>query len=885
MAKAVEDVTINILTRVQALDKFVGFHVNGTLRTFGADMPVTVVHLERNKNQITDLGILPEWVCRFSRALVIVGDDEIHAQFARAAKKLKKPFIVFEDEDSWSPKEIRIKLKNEEGFNLSNIRSLLKLSTSKGIIINKFVSVAMKNGGIIINYYKSIHDKGSGITADIDPQNKSWAAVKLARFYVGSVTRRVWGLRPEIYITHNPQMTLACRQQGLLAEQIEEVSYPLTTRKWRGFVIKEARDYARRFDFGKRICVLFTRGPVAGRSDDPDGQVMPSALLRELLGDIRDAVARTAGDMHFLIKPHPNQSVEDLRAILEEVGLPSWEITFDPPALLCAVADLVITNYSSTCIEAKQFGAWVIDYYRETPHFWVAHPAGNKFGKFGVVICRTRQQLEASIRKWIESRHRRIVMEIAARTDGQGRGDSSLPANARGEETGRRTVRRLVRRHFPELEPDAALTRQQFERMLAAEMADLPPEEAAALKVRLLGKLPWVPPLEAAVAPSVRRSSAAARVLAQIDTLLESPSSGAQDEILGLMRGLAKSRSKLPFRCWLMLYGHLIRAGCALAAWEAKRIAARKWLDEHSGREASSFPKKALAVAAAQYLDDHDMGQRLLDQLRDGCDDDARRREVDRLQLQHFVVAARFDEARACFAAMPESALPEHAGFRELLNAKRVALVGPSVNSLRSGAEIDAHDLVVRPNFKGTDEILAQSHMVGSRTDISYYNHSQFSRFKNEISDSLRDHNCSYIVTRSPEARKKIVENLKINHVRDWILPEYRVFFGFGYAFRHILADFALFEYGSFKIFGADLFLGEKVHYAGYWSDNLNVPMSYVRHDVFDCFRLFQRCWRAGLIEADAVLSRLLELDMETFCQRASERCLAQPAEAEHIEA
>ena len=57
--------------------------------------------------------------------------------------------------------------------------------------------------------------------------------------------------------------------------------------------------------------------------------------------------------------------------------------------------------------------------------------------------------------------------------------------------------------------------------------------------------------------------------------------------------------------------------------------------------------------------------------------------------------------------------------FSDLINGKRVAIVGPAQNDLNNGKEIDSFDIIVRFNYKG-ENIDAKNY--GSRTDISYFN-------------------------------------------------------------------------------------------------------------------------------------------------------------------
>src|SRR5262245_13269759 len=164
---------------------------------------------------------------------------------------------------------------------------------------------------------------------------------------------------------------------------------------------------------------------------------------------------------------------------------------------------------------------------------------------------------------------------------------------------------------------------------------------------------------------------------------------------------------------------------------------ARSWLREYD-RTGGCFDAAAIAVAAALYVSDFCEARRIVADLPALADDDEQRRTIPVLEIQVCNASGDANGARSVFANILERTLEEHFAFRNLIEGAQIAVVGPAVNKLKNGRLIDAYDLVVRPNFKGERRILAQQDMVGSRTDISYYNFDQYEKSGEEIESAAQ---------------------------------------------------------------------------------------------------------------------------------------------------
>jgi hypothetical protein len=73
----------------------------------------------------------------------------------------------------------------------------------------------------------------------------------------------------------------------------------------------------------------------------------------------------------------------------------------------------------------------------------------------------------------------------------------------------------------------------------------------------------------------------------------------------------------------------------------------------------------------------------------------------------------------------------ENTKYFNLINKKRIALVGPCKEKGSYGREIDKFDIIIRTNF--TDVIKLEKDKTGMRTDVTYYNDSYWLDHRNKI--------------------------------------------------------------------------------------------------------------------------------------------------------
>lgn len=368
-----------------------------------------------------------------------------------------------------------------------------------------------------------------------------------------------------------------------------------------------------------------------------------------------------------------------------------------------------------------------------------------------------------------------------------------------------------------------------------------------------------------AIGPRARaglRSGQAQRL--ELDSALGQPQRESSD-LLGIVRQVEVASPPLPSVWWIAQYARLMRGAHVAAAFEAKRAAARSVIasiaDGDVINRADMLLAAAIALNSTEAVDEAQA--RIRASLARGS------KPPDRLGQIWFdaaLAAGRFDEALAS-ANMQDVNSP----LGERLGGCTIALVGPACNALENGKAIDATDVVVRTNFIANAGFDGARNMVGSRTDLSYYNNQMMRVRGDEIISTLR-HTPSIIgAFRSDEIFEKVRLQCSETAVHRSIIFDH-VFFGRGYAMRHVIADLLRVKFRRLKVYGVDFFINPETHYSGYVPGNANQVRSYIRHDPLDTWR-FLKCLRtAGRIHADGILSPILDLDEGGFAAALSDR-------------
>ena len=195
--------------------------------------------------------------------------------------------------------------------------------------------------------------------------------------------------------------------------------------------------------------------------------------------------------------------------------------------------------------------------------------------------------------------------------------------------------------------------------------------------------------------------------------------------------------------------------------------------------------------------------------------------------------------------------------YLSLIKGKRIAIVGPSQSSIRSGKEIDGFDLVIRFNYKGGSLSLSSKY-IGSRTDISYLNGANTWDLENRQKD---------VPIRGLRAVVfKVPTNTNLSGyecARQMLLPLERCMLDNSpYALPNVISDLLIYQPLEIKIFNIDMFLtGERDSSYGvmskeYWKE------SYPKagHDPYSQYAYIQHLYNLGLINGDSVFNDIMDV-------------------------
>lgn len=197
-----------------------------------------------------------------------------------------------------------------------------------------------------------------------------------------------------------------------------------------------------------------------------------------------------------------------------------------------------------------------------------------------------------------------------------------------------------------------------------------------------------------------------------------------------------------------------------------------------------------------------------------------------------------------------------------LIQGKRIAIVGPAPSAKAAGTEIDSYDVVVRLN-RITAEGL-DSAVFGTRTDLASFN---MERLKAVVQkgDVPRNSEVKCVLLKIPPMKHEASAIAGYHWVvRDWRLDHYQL----DGTINHVpTLIFFLLRYSPsvIKLFNVNFFLSEKAYEEGYrngaslrqliWgNENLLAGLSFVR-----------RMRDMGVVVGDADCDRVLDLSNEQY--------------------
>ena len=410
--------------------------------------------------------------------------------------------------------------------------------------------------------------------------------------------------------------------------------------------------------------------------------------------------------------------------------------------------------------------------------------------------------------------------------------------------------------------------------------------------------------LDAALEPwwqrfeTIRDDAADADVLCSLWSLLDDDGR-LQDE--NAARNLiAQARSKWhlqPDKWWFAAYVELYRRGFVTAAYEAKAVAAAVLraavspppdttpaADQPVARDlANGTPRAATAAyridhAAAAFADVGDLASARQHAQHLGRDDLEN-------QAAYAALAGDFQTARTLWQASDaqQSRHEAETHFGNLVRGRSIAVVAPAASEQLQGEDIDSHDLVIRTNFRSHDVIQQHASCIGRRTDISYYNGNFEPEHRDEILAELKRAPLRFVVLRFDDPVMDHYRNVVPVRASRLVNPLYRMN---AYAIPKIVYDLLRFGPKSIKVYNADFFLGPKAHYHGYLDYRVDLVRSFLGHDIVRNFLLMKRWMELDLVQADARLTRILQMSeaevISNVAQKVQELVAARAAQRRH---
>jgi hypothetical protein len=193
--------------------------------------------------------------------------------------------------------------------------------------------------------------------------------------------------------------------------------------------------------------------------------------------------------------------------------------------------------------------------------------------------------------------------------------------------------------------------------------------------------------------------------------------------------------------------------------------------------------------------------------------------------------------------------------LNDLVDGRRVALVGSAVISSPMGAIIDRHDVIARTKYFGATFAQSES-TVGRKTTIAYYN--KASALIADLANSSQDH----FDTLKKDGLSLVVSKRPLKAVElPWLslripCPTYltRALLGTK-AILHLLAA----QPRELSVFGMDFYLADQPHYPGDLNerdraargavrDNAHYCLAFAQHDPFSQIRFVRHLAEAGAI-------------------------------------
>lgn len=351
---------------------------------------------------------------------------------------------------------------------------------------------------------------------------------------------------------------------------------------------------------------------------------------------------------------------------------------------------------------------------------------------------------------------------------------------------------------------------------------------------------------------------------------LESEELPPQDDLREQLHNARDTADSLPPDWWFALHWRCITLGWFSLAYEIKDIAASALIATVGSEETPTLKSLLDAAKARVQLGQTDSAMQHLQSMTDAGK--GPHPAVQKLVADIRALDGDFVSLQQMMETNDGVNLPEaEDAFRSLICGRTVAIVGPLANGLQSGEEIDAYDVVVRPNFLTGELSHERASALGTRTDVSYFNGVASRMLSREIREAVQSNSLRMIVLRPfnyRQDRPYIVRrgDLRYNPSESNAFLRARSF-----GIQRIVHDILRYKPRSVKIFNIDFFVSSLSYKEAYQASKLLTDLDpyYLGsgHDYRSDFD-FTKCLRTrSLITGDRLVNEILDRTTKEYLE------------------
>jgi tetratricopeptide (TPR) repeat protein len=325
---------------------------------------------------------------------------------------------------------------------------------------------------------------------------------------------------------------------------------------------------------------------------------------------------------------------------------------------------------------------------------------------------------------------------------------------------------------------------------------------------------------------------------------------------------------------WRHVVARLQFAGHIALGFEVKTWAAAATVRSNMSR--TGRPKNPRAVGQAMIY--QDLAQDLISAL--GPLQKPNLPRIEALKIEKLIADAHlWDGDPAPLVEFSRRLRAEHPTpgdqkMQDLVQGKRIALVGPAVVTEEFGDEIDSYDTIIRTRFS-KDFVEKNRATGGTRSHIAYYSRRDVGPLYAETAKAVEAGDLELAV-----ARPMAYSSFKRQAVNDTWLRFYRYeyslyFMSTALGIQRIIYDLLQFEPAEISLYNIDFYAGTEAFAAGYrdpkdtaMAQNSLLNDVFASHDLKKDFEFTQRLTRNGIVKASGVTAKLLGLTPDAYVER-----------------